>query len=312
VEAGNHGGEPAAGPPVSRTARYVALFRAIESARPVRSRLFEDPLARGFLDCRLRLVASAAGLPLLRSFLPWYIDRRWRGALSSLVIRTRLIDDALAEALAAGVAQVVILGAGFDSRAYRTAGLGQGRVFELDRREVLDAKRGAIERMLGTPPAHVVYVPVDFERDDLAEKLSESGYRTEPSFFIWEGVTSYLTAAGVDDTLRRVRGVSPPGSGIVFTYLDRRALDGSRAGLEPWAASADRAGERFTFGFDPAELSGYLAERGFELIEDVSTAQAAPRYLRALGRGGEASSLAHVARASSAVPSARGRALTGR
>lgn len=302
MDAGDRRGEPAGGPLVSRTARYVSLFRAIESARPARSRLFDDPLARGFLDRRLGLVASAAGLPWLRSFLPWFIDRRWSGALASLVIRTRLIDDALADALAAGVTQVVILGSGFDSRAYRTAGLSGGQVFELDRREVLNAKREAVERMLGAPPAQVVYVPIDFERDDLAQKLGESGYRAEPSFFIWEGVTSYLTARGVDDTLRRIRAISPPGSEIVFTYLDRRALNGSRPGLASWATTVDRASERFTFGFDPAELPGYLAERGFELIDDVSTAQAAPRYLRPLGRGGEGSAVAHVARARNPKP----------
>lgn len=297
------GVEPAAGPLVSRTARYVALFRAIESARPERSRLFDDSLACGFLDSRLGLVARVARIPGLRALIASFIDRRWSGALSSLVVRTRLIDDALAGALEAGVSQIVILGAGFDGRAYRTARLGQARVFELDRREVLQAKREAVERMLHAPPAQVTYVPMDFEQDDLEERLQASGYLSEPSFFIWEGVTSYLSAGGVDDTLRRVRSVSTPGSEIAFTYLDRRALDGSDAGLSPWAATVDRAGERFTFGLDPGEAPEYMSERGFELIEDVSTAEAAPRYLAPLGRSGEGSSFAHVARAR--VPNSR-------
>lgn len=284
-------------PPVSRTAQYVALFRAIESARPARSRLFDDPLARGFLDRRLELAARAARLPGLRASISRFIDRRWHNALTSLAIRTRLIDDALADALAAGATQVVILGAGFDSRAYRLGELSGRRVFELDRSRVLRAKRAAVERMLGAPPSNVVFVPVEFEQDDLGHRLRQSGYRAEPSFFIWEGVTSYLTARAVDETLRHLHSLSAPGSEIVFTYLDRGALDGSRPELASWASSVDRAGERFTFGFDPGELPGYLAERGFELLEDVSTAERAPGYLEPLGRRSEGSPAARVARA---------------
>ena len=169
---------------------------------------------------------------------------------------------------------------------------------------MLRAKREAVERMLGSQPAHVAYLAVDFERDDLVERLREAGLGSEPCFFIWEGVTSYLSAAGVDATLRCIGTSAAPGSGIAFTYLNRRALEGSRPGLASWAASVDRAGEPFSFGLDPDELPGYLAERGLEPLKDVSTAQAAPAYLRPFGRNGEGSTAAHVVRAR--VPAAGG------
>lgn len=282
---------------MSRTARYVALFRALESTRPPGHRLFEDEFARGFLDRPLRLVAGAARVPLLGSLIPWYIDRRWPCARASVVVRTRLIDDTVTDALAAGMRQFVILGAGFDSRPYRIAALARGRVFEVDRGDVLAAKSAAVARMTGSSHEHVVYVAVDFERDDLGERLTASGFRVEPALFVWEGVTSYLTEAGVDATLRRIRAASAPGSAIVLTYLDRRALDGSLPGLNPWAAAVDAAGEPFRFGFDPRELPQYLAERGFELADDVSAAEGARRHLQPLGRGEQASPVARVARA---------------
>ena len=103
----------------SRTAEQNALFRALESALPESRRLFEDPLASAFLTWPLALVARLAIVPGLRQFVPWYIDHRWPGVRSSVVARTRLIDDAITASLEEHTEQLVILGAGFDSRAYR-------------------------------------------------------------------------------------------------------------------------------------------------------------------------------------------------
>jgi len=98
----------------------MALFRAIESAKPPNMRLFEDPLAIAFLHGRLRIAALAARLPILARLVPWYIDRRWPGPRPSAVVRTRAIDDAVREALVdGGCRQLVLLGAGYDTRAYR-------------------------------------------------------------------------------------------------------------------------------------------------------------------------------------------------
>src|SRR5882724_2644111 len=103
----------------SRTAEQNALFRALESARPEDRRLFEDRLARNFLTWPLTLVAQIAVVPGFRELVPWLIDSRWPGVRSSVVARTRLIDDAIAASLGEQIEQLIILGAGFDSRAYR-------------------------------------------------------------------------------------------------------------------------------------------------------------------------------------------------
>lgn len=102
----------------SRTAEYVALFRAIESSLPAKRRLFEDPFARRFLGRRFALLAALCSLPGAADLVSRYIDGRWAGARSSAVARTRLIDDTISEALAQGIEQLVILGAGFDARTF--------------------------------------------------------------------------------------------------------------------------------------------------------------------------------------------------
>jgi methyltransferase (TIGR00027 family) len=118
---------------VSRTAMAVTLWRARESTRPAASRLFTDDLAPWFLDRRFRSALQLSRLPLVREIVPWsLIDGHWSGSRGTVAVRTRYIDDALTAALRSGVEQVVILGAGFDSRAYRVPGIAWTRVFEVD------------------------------------------------------------------------------------------------------------------------------------------------------------------------------------
>jgi methyltransferase (TIGR00027 family) len=112
----------------SWTAEVMALFRALESARPAADRLFEDPFAPLFLRPSLRSVLRLSQRPAARRLILRFLDSRWPGARSSGVARTRLIDDWLRAALADGAAQVVILGAGFDCRAYRLPEVRRARV----------------------------------------------------------------------------------------------------------------------------------------------------------------------------------------
>ncbi len=272
---------------ISRTARFVALFRALETRLPEDERLFTDPFAADFLDGRLGAALAAARVPGTGPLVPAYIDRRWPGTRVSVVVRTRFIDEALARAVDDGVGQVVLLGAGFDARAYRLDALGGARVFEVDAPETQAVKRAAIEARLGSSPANVTWVAVDFERDDLAASLPAGGLDPDtPAFFVWEGVTPYLTAEAVDATLRAIASVAAPGSRIVFTYLNRAGLEGARRmqGAAASAGAAARAGEPFQFGLDPDEVPAYLAERGFELVEQVTSAELAARFLHPLGR----------------------------
>lgn len=268
----------------SHTAAHVALFRALESARPT-ARLFDDPYAARFLPMTYRTIAWAAQWPPVRRHIEQYIDQRWpAGPRASAIVRTRFIDDLVLDAVTDGATQVVLLGAGYDSRAYRLPALATTPVIEIDHPATQQAKMRVVRaRIPADRRAHVRFVPVDLSWQALDAAALDTAART---VVIWEGVTNYLTADAVDTTLRSLAGTLARGSRIVFTYVDRSGLDGSGgfAGLEEWHAEVRRRGEPWTFGFDPASLPSYLADRGLRLMLDLTARDAAARYLSPLGR----------------------------
>ena len=278
-------------PAVSQTARVVALWRARESLRSASDRLFEDALAPAFLGWRLRWALRLARLPVVGAAVPWsLIDGHWTGSRGTVAVRTRYIDDVVADALRSGVEQVVILGAGFDSRAYRIDGIERARVFEVDQPVTQAAKKHVVARRLGRLPPHVTFVPIDFSTQSLDTEMPRAGFRAAArTLFICEGVTHYLSAPAVDAVFRYVARSSAEGSRLVFTYIHRAMLDGgvTFAGAETTLAIVRRVGEPYTFGFDPAELPDYLAARSLSLIEDVDAGIYRARYLTPRGRGRE-------------------------
>jgi methyltransferase (TIGR00027 family) len=260
----------------------MALFRAIETCRRPARRLFVDPLARGFLGGSLGLVADLSRFAGFRAGIERLIDHRWPGARTSGVARTRLIDDAVKAAASDGFQQFVILGAGFDSRAYRLPAVASARVFEVDHPTTLALKRERLGAALGSLPDHVRFVAVDLDRGELREALLCAGF--EPSvrsFFLWEGVTNYLSPGAVDSTLRSLSAVGAPSSRILFTYVHRGLLDGSQefAGTEHLFATLERSGEPWLFGLEPGALPAYLNERGLELMWDLGAQAYRARYM---------------------------------
>jgi methyltransferase (TIGR00027 family) len=275
----------------SHTAALVTLYRAIESSRPPATRLFDDPFAPLFLGWRFRTALRLSRLPAIGAAMPWsLVDRHWSGPRGTVAVRTRYIDDCLGDALRHGMKQVVILGAGFDCRAYRIREIAESRVFETDHPATQATKKEILSRRLRTLPPHVTYVPIDFTAGTLDAVMQASGYRPDVrTFFICEGVTHYLPADTIDAVFRYV-GRSAAGSQLVFTYIHHGMLDGSSrfVGAANTLATVRRAGEPYTFGFDPGDLPRYLAARNLALIEDVDADTYRARYLTPRGRGDEA------------------------
>ena len=272
---------------VSQTALGTAAGRAIESRRPANDRLFFDPLAISFLPSKYRAIVRLLGLPVLGPALLALRERQIPGIMGNLFCRTRFIDDSLRDALAGGCEQVAILGAGFDTRAYRIPGADRVRVFEFDHPATQAWKRERIARIEHGPLSHVPFVPVDFEQQGLGEAAAEAGFGSGANaLVVWEGVTQYIAARAVDGTLSDIHRAVAPGSRVVFTYVHGGLIDGSVPfeGTERLMAEVTRQGEPWIFGIHPGELSRYLAARGFELVADVGAPDYRTRYLEPAGR----------------------------
>ncbi len=267
----------------SKTAMYVALYRALETAERSRPPLFRDDLAVRFLSRGLRAAVWAARWPAVHRALGRLADREAPGARTSAIARTRLIDDQVRVGVARGARQVVLLGAGYDCRAHRLPELRGCRVFEVDRAPMQAVKLARVPR----GAEHVRYVPVDFLREDAFERLEAAGWRAdERSVVVWEGVTHYLTREAVLPVLDRV-GAIAAGSALVFTYVHRGVIDGSEGfeGGEGILRRVRAMGEPWTLGFLPEEIGPLLAARGMRLREDLGADEYRARLLGEAGRG---------------------------
>lgn len=266
----------------SQTAEFMAFFRVLETLGPAGKRLFADPFAIAFLGPGLRGVARLSRNRVFRGLITRLIDALWPGARPAGVARTRLIDDALDQALyRGGFEQVVLLGAGFDARAYRLPCLAHMPVFEVDHPNTLDEKRRHIESLSPSPSDRSIYVSMDFNRQPLADALAKAGFNPNRcTFFLLEGVTNYLTGEAVDSLLRFVSS-AVPGSRLLFTYVHLDVLSRTSSFHGTWLLrrTLRRANELWTFGLDPACLDSYLRARGLVLVRDEGSREYRERYL---------------------------------
>ncbi len=258
----------------SRTAEYNALFRALESQRRDGERLFDDPLARAFLTPPLAQVADVARVRAGHRLVVSLIDRRWPGPRTSVVARTRLIDDTIDALLDGGTDQVVVLGAGYDSRPYRLPALRERRVFEVDHPDTQRHKRAVVERTGAGAGVDVRFVPTDFHLGRLDDAMTAAGFEPgAPTLILWEGTSNYLTGPVVEDTLRWCARAAAGGH-LIFTYIHRDALTHPErfTGADRSVRTIGRHGEAWTFGMEPEELPTRLARLGLSLESDVGAA----------------------------------------
>jgi methyltransferase (TIGR00027 family) len=269
----------------STTAEQMALSRAIETRKPAAERICCDPLAERFLAANYRMLLW--GRPF-RDVVEGLIERRFPGHHYYVIARTRYVDDLLQQRLAGGAEQLVILGAGYDSRPYRFADqLGGVQVFEVDHPATSTAKQAKVGALIGEIPANVAYVEVDFTVDNLTDKLLACGYRTtRPTVFLWEGVTPYLDLDAVDGVLGFVMASAAAGSAIVFDYILRSVVEGTCTlrGAANEFAKMSSTSEPLTFGIDEGQAPVFLASRGFQNVVDVGAQELISRYFDPYGK----------------------------
>jgi methyltransferase (TIGR00027 family) len=268
----------------SLTASMVAAIRALYTELPTPYRLASDPVADALLHPIFQAPARALALAqprLTAGLVHNAIGLATFGLSFHVELRTRAIDEALEASLADGVDQVVLLGAGLDNRAYRIEALKNARVIEVDHPSTQNYKRERLAAAGDPLPAarEVVRAPINFEHDDLEEVLLKAGLdRSRRSFWIWEGVTIYLTPEAIRATLGHIANLSPAGSRLAMTYGIGLASRLEKQALALGRAAVGLLGEPFVTPLSKDEMGSLLEEFGLHRLSDETTQDWGRRY----------------------------------
>ncbi len=260
----------------SKTALRVAMGRALADRLKLTPR-FVDPVALEWLpEPERERVLRFPSAP------PRSLRERWRygealAGANMMAARSVEVDDAVR---AAKADQVVILGAGHDTRAWRMNELSDATVFEVDHPDTQREKRVRLgERAPRAKAVH--FVPVDFTRDSLDEALARAGHvPSRPTTWVWEGVVMYLTRQDIEATLRVIEQRSAPQSRLVIVYVAPALM------VVLLAPLVSRMGEPLRSVFRPRTLSALLTRHGFRATRDVGVAEVASSMSLTLPAGG--------------------------
>lgn len=264
----------------SNTAERTAVFRAFAAMDPDENIRNPDNLAIKFVsEAFWERRPYGRDFNRFKNFIKKYRIRSYYYVNA----RTKHIDEMLKQALKRGVKQVVILGAGYDSRAYRFPDVPKDvRFFEVDLPATQEEKKARVKKILGAIPRQVMYVPIDFNTQTLKDVLTKAGYdRTKKTLFIWEGVTMYLDAQGVDNTLGFIARESAPGSSVIFDYLLQSVVDGTSDDFscKRGAKKVARLGEPWLYGIKEGGARDFLHKRGLLLLSDLGPDELEALYL---------------------------------
>ncbi len=257
----------------STMAGKVALIRVCESGKPRDERICYDPYAIRFLDPATQSLLIKN--PGLSKHIMAQVEHLLPGIGGCIVARVRYFDDVIRQAAATGFEQIVILGAGYDTRAYRIEELGSVRVFEVDHPDTIGVKMEKIKEIFGSLPGHVAYIPADLETDDPGRRLAEYGYDPlKKTLFAMEGLIMYLPPASVDGLLSFIVHNSGRGSAVIFDYCPSDNGDGEGPGWETGRKASDfvmQQGEPLKFSID-GPVEEFLVQRGFCRAGNVASA----------------------------------------
>ena len=256
----------------SRTAVMIARQRAAHQVLDHGSILY-DPFAMQILREDEKDIMQFANAHPLAS-----IGRLFTAA------RSRIAEDALSAAIERGVRQIVILGAGLDTFALRNPhSARQIRIYEVDHPATQEWKRQRLaEAQLAIPP-WLIFVPVDFEQDDLGEKLLAAGFQqNSPAFFTWLGVVPYLTQDAIGRTLDYIASIQ--NSEVVFDYMARPQAfsEEVRELVSKRTEQLEKIGERSVSHFESAGITAIVRSHGFCDIEDIDFQEIRSRFGHAI------------------------------
>lgn len=263
----------------SYSALSNAALRAAESYYPDDERLFNDEAAFHLMPPLWKLFLKLMKFAPLREMIFSKRDKETPGVIGNLLYRTKYIDDILRDNLEE-MEQLLILGAGFDTRALRIEGIERLKVFEVDHPQTIFKKKKGLKNIYQKLPEHLSLVEIDFENKDLKEVLAENNFdKSKKTLVIWEGVTQYLEKEAVDKILDYFTELKS-GSRVLFTYIKKEVLaDSERSQADQKIIDfVKEMGSPWKTGFKSTEIEEILKSRGLELIEDVGRAEYQKMY----------------------------------
>ena len=276
----------------SKTAETIAVVRMSESRKPEDERICYDPHAIRFIS--QEVLDFAAHNPEKYKAFVARNERLVPGASNSIVARVRYFDDVVKASINDGLEQLVILGAGYDTRAYRIEGLSKIKVFEVDHPATQSIKIEKITEIFSSLHDHVTYVPTDLEVDKFGQRLLESGYnKSLKTLFIMEGILMYLSPEIVEEILSFIVHNSGKGSAILFDYIPLSVVEGTcelEAG-QNWRKGVMEVGEPFLFGINDGEIQSFLVQRGFTKIKNTTSEDYKKAYFNGKNEDREVNSL---------------------
>lgn len=257
---------------------------AVEQQFPAERRILNDPLAARLLPFGLRVFLGLIHGDRGRDWMVRSSEKSIPGIWSAIMCRKLFIDEKLTESTD-GIEAVVNLGAGYDTRAFRLRSLADIPVWEVDQPRIIHAKRSRLKQLTDMDHGSVDLVPLDFDRQAMSDVLLSYGYSPGlVTFFIMEGVTQYLTEAGLDKTFGFLSRATP-GSRFAFTYvredfIEGRKMYGQEALYRKWVTR----GKTWLSGMAPNRMDEFLAKHGWRVLEHSGYDDLAERYVRPTGR----------------------------
>jgi methyltransferase (TIGR00027 family) len=266
----------------SETAMFAALYRAVAYKELNNESVESDHLAEYFLPSHFRFFIK---FKKIRANIKNKSNKFTPGAYEYMLARTAFFDSIFIDALNKNITQIVLLGAGYDTRAYRFAELNKTtKIIELDIATTQKRKKKCLKKAKISIPKHVTLAPINFNEESLSNVLEKAGYeKNEKTLFVWEGVSYYLEPSSVDETIEFVKTSSHNESVLAFDYaipISKENIDvcyGAKEFAQTWRKY--RSNEPFRFTIDEGAIESFLAKRGLKIVKHFNTKEIEKTFL---------------------------------
>ncbi len=266
----------------SDTALFAALHRAMANKEFKNKKFGSDILAKHFLPPHFKFFLK---FKMMRNHIKNKLNRYLPGLYEYMIARTVFFDRLFLDALNSKMTQIILLGAGYDSRSYRFMKLNQGtKIFELDVKPTQARKIKCLRKAQIDIPGHVAFVPINFNQESLKDVLEKAGYdNRQKSLFIWEGISYYLNKESVDTTLKFVSRATHAESTLAFDYtipVTEKNID-DLYGVKEFVQTMKKrhAYEDLIFSLDESEMKTFIDQSGLKIMDHLNKEQIEKTFL---------------------------------